>query len=120
MDENKLNQPGELINSDKPINVDLIVSTESIKNVVRRDGYILLNCADMQADGDIDIDDVSAELEKEGFKRDGNSKDDIIYDPNRFEIKKVDVYKGLDKKYINEGWKDVSYSGNHAILIKEK
>ncbi len=114
MNENKLNQP------EKQINVDLITSAESIKNIVKRDRYLLLSPYNLQGREDIDIDALSKELKSEGFMIHHELEDYIFYDPNRFEVKDVNVYKGLDEKHTEEGWKEVSRTGEWATLIKEK
>lgn len=115
MNENRSNAP------EREIKVDLLISAENAREMARRDGYVLLNSRDLQ-ELDIDLDVLAGELEKEGFKRQGGSKDIVLYDPSRFEVKSVDVYKGLDKKYTEEGWKEVSRSGDGdiAIIMKEK
>lgn len=118
MNENKFIKPAFKPEGDIN-NIYLITSAESLKDAAKRDRYILLNSYDLQG-LNIDSDNVADELEKEGFKRHNGLKDDVFYDPNYFEVKSVDVYKGLDKKYTDEGWKEVSRSGDTAILMKEK
>jgi hypothetical protein len=93
-----------------------LLNPEDAIKAVKRDGYFLMPKEELPG---FDLDKLYEMVKTEGFEAD-KSDHNLIYDPSRIETKTVNVEKGLDSKYKEEGWEEVQRSGDYAILIKKK
>lgn len=102
--------------SEKSPEIMLLWTPENIIEWIKKKGYIVLPREEMK---ELDRDELSKKVKEEGFEV-NQSDGSLIINPNQIEAKTVNVYKGLKPEDKEGGWREITRTGDYAILVKEK